>query len=112
MRDTAWTVIVILKLFDIENWGCPPKSWEFSSRSRAANSLGMEAVEHALAAQEHDVASSLIKREAELLLGGGGITTLLRWLDEYPPDRQRADWSRTNRAPSSGRPTACAATTA
>lgn len=50
----------------------------------AANDLLSEAVQHSFSAKDIDLAADLIQAQAKELLGRGGITTLLRWIEALP----------------------------
>ncbi|WP_296899649.1 LuxR C-terminal-related transcriptional regulator [Thiohalocapsa sp.] len=57
----------------------------------AARSLTDEAVRHALAAEDHDLAATLIGEAYPAMLQRGEVATLKRWVEALPASRRRSD---------------------
>jgi len=57
----------------------------------AARSLTDEAVRHALAAEDHDLAATLIGEAYPAMLQRGEVATLKRWVKALPASRRRSD---------------------
>jgi len=50
------------------------------------NNLFSEAIEHALAANDHLFAAEIVESQAQDLLHKGSLSTLLGWLNQFPPE--------------------------
>jgi len=50
------------------------------------NTLFSEAIEHALAANDYLVAAEIVENQAQDLLHKGSLSTLLGWLNQFPPE--------------------------
>jgi len=50
------------------------------------NALHSEAIDHALAAKEYSFAAEVVESQAQDLLHKGSLSTLLGWLNQFPPE--------------------------